>query len=231
MRGEGLIKGLIFDFDGTILDTETPEYLAWQAVFAAHGTELPLAVWGRAIGTAAALDPHAYLEERCGRPVDRAAVDADRHARYRELMAAETVRPGVTEYLAAAGDLGLRLGLASSSSRPWVEGYLADLGLLGRFETIRTSEDVARVKPDPALYRRVLADLGLVPAEAIAVEDSPNGARAARAAGLFCLAVPTPVTRALAFDAVDLRLESLADLPLAAVMARAAGLARDGPGM
>jgi beta-phosphoglucomutase-like phosphatase (HAD superfamily) len=127
----------------------------------------------------------------------------------------------VTDFIDRAGELGMPVGVASSSSRQWVETHLARLGLLDRFDVVRCSDDVDRVKPDPALYLSVCAALGADTDESIAVEDSPHGIRAAKAAGLFCISVPNALTRSLCMDAADLVLVSLASITLDEVIERA----------
>jgi HAD superfamily hydrolase (TIGR01509 family) len=209
------LRGLIFDFDGLILDTESPEFTCWRDIFIEHGCVLSLEEWAVCIGTADVFDPCARLEALFGRPVDRDAVRADRRRRSDALIAAQVPLPGVVERITEATGLGMRLGVASSSSRAWVEGHLTRLGLSSHFECIRCSDHVERVKPDPALYRITLDGLGLRPDEAIAFEDSPNGILAAKRAGLFCVAIPNAATRELRLDAADLLLDSLAAVSLA----------------
>lgn len=214
-------KAIIFDFDGLILDTETAEYRSFNDLYRQHGAELTIEVWGQWIGTdAAAFDPYAYLAESAGVAVDREAARAFRRARYDELMAHERARPGVEDYLRAGRRLGLGIGLASSSSRAWVEGYLRQLGLESWFDCIRVRDDVAKVKPDPELYLKAVEALGVAPEEAVAFEDSPNGALAAKRAGLKCVIVPNELTSRLTFGEHDLRLSSMADMPLEEVLAR-----------
>jgi HAD superfamily hydrolase (TIGR01509 family) len=226
-----VIRALVFDFDGLILDTESAEFRCWQEIYEAHGGRLDLATWAACIGTAPdAFDPEAHLARQIGRALDLAAVRARKAARLDALVAAETVRPGIVEYLDGARAHGLALGVASSSGRAWVTGHLARLGLRDRFDTIRCAEDVARVKPDPALYLRAVADLGVAPAAAVALEDSPNGVLAAKRAGLRCVAVPNPLTAALRLDAADLTVPSLAALPLESLLRRL-GAGDDGRGM
>jgi HAD superfamily hydrolase (TIGR01509 family) len=214
------VKLLVFDFDGLILDTEAPVYDAWQEIYGEHGVELAFEKWAECIGTADTFDPCVDLQAMLGRALDAAALEHRHRARTEVLIAAQAVLPGVLEYVEEADRMGLALGVASSSSRRWVEGHLARLGLRDRFHVIRCSDDVPRVKPDPALYRAVLDATGVRPEEALALEDSPNGVLAAKRAGLTCVAVPNPITARLDLGAADLRLVSLADVSLPALLTR-----------
>jgi HAD superfamily hydrolase (TIGR01509 family) len=218
-----MTRALFFDFDGLILDTEVPEYRAWQEVYATHGVELPRAEWTAIIGVrVGTFDPYARLEELVGHPVDRAAVRATRRARFEELMAAQTVLPGVTAYLDDAVRLGLRVAVVSSSSRQWITRYLAQVGLADRFEAILCADDVADVKPSPELYLKALATVGVTCDAAVALEDSPNGIAAAVAAGIRCVAVPNGMTADLDLSAAHLRILSLAEVRLEEVLERVA---------
>jgi HAD superfamily hydrolase (TIGR01509 family) len=214
------IRALIFDFDGLILDTELPEFRSWEEVYAAHGCALAFDDWAACIGTAdLVFSPYDDLEAKLGRPLDRAAIRAARRARWDELILAEAALPGVVGYIDDARAMGLRLAVASSSTREWVVGHLTRLGLIDAFDCVKCSDDVERTKPDPALYRAALAALGLRPEEAIVFEDSPNGVLAAKRAGLYCVAIPNALTGRLPLDHADRRLVSLADLPLATLLA------------
>ena len=209
------IKGLVFDFDGLILDTETPEYIIWQEIYGSYGTEMPITEWGKALGASlGAFDPTHHLEELTGRKIDRDQMLTDYRQRSNVLIAQQKPLPGVTDYLHTAHQLKLKLAVASSSPNTWVTGHLSRLELIHHFDAVRTSEDVVAIKPAPYLYQAALKALGLRPEEAIAFEDSPNGIIAAQAAGLFCVAVPNPVSRLLDVTHADLVLNSLADLPL-----------------
>jgi HAD superfamily hydrolase (TIGR01509 family) len=224
-----LIEAVVFDFDGLVFDSETHEYETVLELFAEHGAELPLEVWGRCVGREPGFfDPYAYLAERTGAAVDREALEARRRGAFHARVAASGPIPGVEEALRAAKALGLRIGLASSSSREWVEPQLKRLGLWHYFECVRTREDVERAKPDPELYRSVLRCLGVEPRRAVAFEDSPNGALAAVRAGMYCVVVPNPVTATLAFGEHHLRLESLMQAELADLLARIEAGAVDG---
>lgn len=210
-----MIRALIFDFDGLILDTETPELVAWQETFVRHGTELTLETWvdcvGRPPGT---FDPCLHLEELLGRRIDRDVTRTETRSRARELVSQEQVRPGVSEWLDQGSELELRLGVASSSSRRWVETHLERLGLLARFETLVCFEDVERHKPDPEPYRTMVERFSVRPEEAVAVEDSSHGLQSARSAGLWCVAVPNRVTHESVRELGHIRLQSLAEVSL-----------------
>ena len=210
-----MIKAIIFDFDGLILDTETPDYLSWKAVYESFDCELPLQTWQDNIGSVNFFDPFSHLEELWGRPIDKTAVEAQRKHFDRELMAQQTILPGVQSYLAEAQQMGLKIGLASSSPHAWVDGYLEKLGLVSWFEVVCCRDDVGDVgKPDPAVYLSALAGLGVAAEYGLALEDSPNGALAAKRAGMYCVAIPNQMTRGLTFREVDYCLNSLADMPL-----------------
>ncbi len=216
-----MMKALIFDFDGLILDTEVPEYQSWEEVYQTYGCVLPLEKWLECIGTADAFNPYEYLEEQLGRSIDRVEVRLQRRPRFAELMADQKVLPGVEAYITTAKDLGLKLGVASSSPREWVVGHLSNLGLEKHFDAICCGDEVTETKPNPALYLNVLQALEIQGHEAIALEDSPNGILAAKRAGIFCIAIPNALTRQLSLSLADFQMGSLADLPLEQILQRA----------
>jgi HAD superfamily hydrolase (TIGR01509 family) len=209
------IKALIFDFDGLILETETPIFQSWQELYHAYGCEIPMETWAKIIGAAEYdFDPFDELERQLGRSVDRQAEAPVRRQRELDLILSQPVLPGVRETLQAAHRRGLPCAVASSSSCDWVEGHLKRLGMYDDFVFIKTIEDVARSKPAPDLFLAALNDLQVHPQEAIVFEDSPNGILAAKRAGIFCVTVPNGLTAGLSLDLADMRLNSLADLPL-----------------
>jgi HAD superfamily hydrolase (TIGR01509 family) len=170
-------------------------------------------------------DPYAHLEQQLGRPVDRAAVRTKRRARFAELMASQSLLPGVRDYISKAKELGLKLGLASNASRSWVIGYIASFEIGAYFDSLVCADDVERTKPDPALYLVTLQALGVGASETVAFEDSPNGILAAKRAGVFCVAVPNALTRHLSLDLADLRLSSMSDLALEELLLQISGRA------
>jgi HAD superfamily hydrolase (TIGR01509 family) len=216
------IKALIFDFDGLIIDSESPEFQVWRDVFAEHGRELELDFWSDLVGRPPNhFDLYAYFHEHVNPTIDIEQFRMQRRARVVALTEQQPVLPGVHDYLREAAETGLRIGLASSSSGSHVRGHLARLELLHYFHATKCFEDTSAHKPDPTPYLAVLDELGVMPAEAIAFEDSPNGVTSAQAAGIFCVAVPNPITQQLSLDHADHRMESLAAEPLAELLRRA----------
>lgn len=215
-----MIQALIFDFDGLIIDSETADYLSWRETYADFGVDLPRAAWDVGIGGVDLFNPYLFLEEQLGRPIDRGTVKTIRRQRDDEIMAQLPVMDGVVAYLDEARAMGLRLAIASSSNHGWVDPLLARLGLTERFEAVLCRDDVGNVaKPDPAVYQAALAALAIGSETAVALEDSPNGATAALAAGLTTVIVPGPMTRGLPFPAAHYRLNSLTEMSLADLLA------------
>lgn len=209
------IRAIIFDFDGLIVDTETPWFHAYREMFEELGATLPLVEWAKCIGTQnGEFNPIDYLEQQISMTIDRGQFERQTALKHTALVKTMDIRPGVVDYLQSAQRLGLRIGLASSSSRSWVEAYLKKYELYSYFEVIRTQDDVAKVKPDPELYLQALEHLGVKPTEAIVFEDSLNGLRAAKAAGIYCVIVPNEVTSELEFVHHDLRLASMEHMSL-----------------
>ncbi|MEY2432240.1 MAG: hypothetical protein QOC92_1965 [Acidimicrobiaceae bacterium] len=211
-----MLRGFVFDFDGLICDTETSSYETAREIYAEHGVELTVAQWQSRIGTHGR---HwlADLESAVGLLSDRDALTERRRSAHHERLLAEEALPGVADFTARAVDAGLVLAVASSSTVGWVTEHLDRLGLLDRFSAISTSEDGVPAKPEPEVYRRALDTIGVDASEAAAFEDSPNGVAAAKAAGLFCVAVPNRMTSGLDLSAADMVVPSFLELDLHAL--------------
>jgi HAD superfamily hydrolase (TIGR01509 family) len=215
-----VIRAVVFDFDGLILDTEEPIYRSWLEVYEAHGESLPFERWVQTVGsTTADFHPQHHLEERLGRPLSQDVIDR-RIGRRTELILAQQLLPGIVEHLDAARSLGLKVGVASSSTRDWVRGHLDRLGILDRFECVRCRDNVSNAKPAPDLYIAVLDCLGVSPSEALAIEDSPNGVIAAKRAGMRCVAIPNNITASLDLSHADLVLRALSEVTLPELLQR-----------
>jgi len=215
------IKALVFDFDGLILETETPAYETWSEIYREHGHELPRERWVENIGASTwPFDALEHLASLVTTPFDRAAVKARREGRKTEILAALETMAGVRDYLRDARRLGLKVGVASSASEAYVCGHLERLAVREEIDAVVCREQVARGKPFPDLYLRAVEDLGVAAGEAVAFEDSPNGIAAAKAAGMRCVAVPNAITATLDLSGADLRLDSLGTASLEELLAR-----------
>jgi HAD superfamily hydrolase (TIGR01509 family) len=214
-----MIRALLFDFDGLLVDTEGPSFAAWAGVYREHGHELTLDTWSAAIGTLDGFDPFADLEGRLGRALDRDTVTARRKELEYAASDLEELRDGVAEYLHEAERLGLARAIVSSSSEEWIDRHLERLDLRQGWSCIVAANgDASLAKPRPTLYLAALERLGVTAGDAIAFEDSPNGITAAKAAGIYCVAVPNPTTVALDVTHADLVLRSLEEMPLAELL-------------
>lgn len=209
-----LVDAVVFDFDGVVLDSEEPEFLAWQAIWAEHGQELDLVRWSECIGTGqelATFDPYAELARLTPLSHSREQLKGRSRALAAEALAGRPPLAGVQRWLDEAGRAGLSVAMASSSSRGWVVGHLERLGLAHRFPVVACYDDCGAKKPDPASYLLACRTLGVAPGRALAVEDSRNGMLAAKAAGLLCVVVPNAMTAHMDFSEADLVLTSLED--------------------
>jgi HAD superfamily hydrolase (TIGR01509 family) len=214
------VKAVLFDFDGTLVDTEGPAFRAWQEIYADHGHELALERWVECVGTIGGFDPLEHLGS-LGGEIDREVIHGRRVRRRDALTELELLRAGVPEYLEQARRLGISVGIVTSGPSEWVAGHLARLGEADGWECIVCADrDASAAKPAPTLYLRALGVLGIAASEAVAIEDSPNGIRAAKGAGIFCVAVPNPVTASLDLSAADLVVDSLLELPLDGLISR-----------
>ncbi|NOH01132.1 MAG: HAD family phosphatase [Chloroflexi bacterium] len=212
-----MLRALIFDFDGLILDTETPEVLVWQSIYRDHGFELPVHEWEKTIGgygisTFDAAEHLAHLSQGRLDPVSS-------RLRYRKeadaLIHASPVMPGVMEIIHTAKAQGLKVAIGSSSPHSWVDAHAQRLGIFHLFDHIVCQDDVppGRTKPHPDIFLKALEKLQVRNTEAVVFEDSPNGVLAAKRAGIFVVAVPNPLTARMNVSG-DITVSSLAELSL-----------------
>ena len=211
-----MLKALIFDFDGLILDTETPEYIALNEVYEELGHKLPIATYGRVVGGQYnhEYEPVEHLQELAGKPLDTVSFWQRINQRRIEMIEQNPILPGVEKLILDGKARGLKLAVASSSSHEWVEGHLKRLNLFQYFDVIRCKEDVLKVKPEPDLFLAALGELGVRADEAVIFEDSLNGIIAAGRAGIRVVVVPNPVTMHTNIKGETLRIGSLAELSL-----------------
>jgi HAD superfamily hydrolase (TIGR01509 family) len=212
------IKSLIFDFDGLIFDTETPEIDVWEAIYGEYGFKFPLDLYVQTVGGwgVSTFDAADYLHQLANDSLDVEALRLRHRDESIRRFSEQPILGGVQDYLTGARRLNLQLAIASSSKHAWVEPHLTRLGLIHYFDKIICGDDVppGRTKPNPDIYLKVLDELKIDAAEAIVFEDSPNGVKAAHTAGIYVVAVPNPTTALMRIEGADLTLKSLSNLAL-----------------
>jgi putative hydrolase of the HAD superfamily len=201
-------RAIIFDFDGLIVDTETVIYESWNEVYYNHGESLELETYKQCVGSDfGQFNPETELEQRTGKTFDWPTINTGREELIRQRLATQDARPGVREFIENARAKGLKLAVASSSSRTWVAGWLEKLDILKHFGVLRNRDDVERIKPHPDLFLAAAEALDIPPGDSLVMEDSENGLRAAKAAGMPCVIVTNPVTAGGQFNGALLEAE------------------------
>jgi putative hydrolase of the HAD superfamily len=207
-----MLRALIFDFDGLLVDTETVLIDAWVQIHAEDSITVDGNVLHHIVGHTDVVHDYwsAYAPE-----INRVTLEERYRSAARALTLAAPPLPGALALLNAARTAGLRIGLASNSTHAHVEGHLAHRGMLQLFDFIACRDDVTVGKPEPDVYLAALRGLGVNATEAIAFEDSVPGHVAAHRAGLRVVVVPNPSTTHCDFSHAWTKVPSLAHLSLA----------------
>ena len=208
------ISAVLFDFDGVLVDTEWAIYQAWKRTFEAHGQHLPLEIYTRCIGTDFnTWSPKVHLEDLTGKSFDWHDLDARRQEMILKELDHEGPMHGVVSSLQQLGIAGVPTAVVSSSSHHWVDGWLEKLGLDGCFTTTVCRGDAPRIKPAPDLFLEASHRIGIPADQCLVIEDSLNGLKAAKEAGMTTWIIPNRVTECLDFSAADGRFRSMAECP------------------
>jgi HAD superfamily hydrolase (TIGR01509 family) len=212
-----MLKALIFDFDGLILDTETPEVLVWQSIYKDHGFELPMDEWKKTVGGygISTFDAAEHLALLSSGRLDPVSSKARYRTETEAIIHASPILPGVLEIIQEAKQVGLKVAIGSSSEHAWVDTHAKRLNIFHYFDFITCRDDVepGRTKPHPDIYLKSLERLQIQNHEAVVFEDSVNGVEAARRAGIFVVAVPNELTAQMGV-AGDLTVSSITELSL-----------------
>lgn len=212
-----MLRALIFDFDGLIIDTETPIIDAYEEVHRLHAVPFDRELLAQHIGHAEySFDPWVAF----GSGADTEALETERRRINLAKTLTQPLLPGVVETIKEAKGLGLALGIASNSSHSWVEPHLHRLGLHPYFSQFSCRGDTPSPKPEPDIYRHAVNGLGLRSSEAAALEDSATGVKAAQRAGLFTIAIPNHSTSRHDFKEASLVLGTMAELSLRELLLR-----------
>lgn len=210
MNNKPIIKAFIFDFDGLILDTETPGYNSWKCIFKNLGYNLKFEDWAPKIGNPLYDTENKILLKLQKNPVEIEQIKIKRNTIYENLLEKQSLRPGILKLLENAEKLNLKIGIASSSDKNWITKHLINYNILDKFLIIISRDDVSNIKPAPEIYLKALKELKVDnPKEALAFEDSPIGILAAKSAGMKCVALPNNLTKNLDLKAADMILENL----------------------
>jgi HAD superfamily hydrolase (TIGR01509 family) len=212
-----MLKALIFDFDGLILDTETPEALVWQSIYNEHGFELPVDEWEKTIGGygISTFDAAEHLALVSHGRLDTVYSRVRHQKEFDKIIHTSLVLPGVISMIEQAKENGLQVAIGSSAPHSWVDSHAKRLGIFHYFDRIICQDDVppGRTKPNPDIFLKVLDQLKVTKDAAVVFEDSPNGVLAARRAGIFVVAVPNALTSKMGVTG-DITIPSLAELSL-----------------
>jgi HAD superfamily hydrolase (TIGR01509 family) len=220
-----VIGAVIFDFDGVVLDSETPEFESHRRMYERCGVPLGADEWCEKIGVYVEGEDRAWFERLCARsrraPAE-ADYDAERRRLFQELLSAEPM-PGIRELLLALRDAGIPTAIASTAPARWVLPAADRIGIVSLFRAIVTCDDVTRRKPAPDVYLEAARRLGARPDRSIAIEDSGPGIAAARAAGMRTVAIPHWLTERHDLSAADLRVAHAGELSIARLSALLSG--------
>lgn len=208
------IQGLVFDFDGLILDTETPDLKAWLSIYEKYGQKFDFISYSKAIGAIYGFTQPAEILAGLVPGLDKTDIFNQWVTLEKQLLDTQNLSPGVETILRDAVELNLNLAIASSSTSDWVINYLEKFNIREYFTSINTVDLTGIPKPDPALYILALSSMRLQPFEVIAFEDSPNGIKAAKAAGIYCVVIPNPTTSLLDLSEGDMVVNSLEEIQL-----------------
>ncbi|MQY07093.1 HAD family hydrolase [Actinomadura macrotermitis] len=185
---------VVFDLDGTLIDTEPRNRMMWARLFAAHGVPCDDALLSSFTGRRGREALADTLHLFPGRTVEELFHQAVSYENDPDLPAVRPVH-GSVPLVRALHEAGTPLAVVTSGVRPYAEGLLATLGVADLMKVVVTADDVLVGKPDPEGFLAAAARLGLPAADMVAFEDAPAGVAAVKAAGMTCIAVTTTQSR------------------------------------
>jgi HAD superfamily hydrolase (TIGR01509 family) len=197
------LKALVFDLDGTLVDSDPHHFAAYRAIAARYGVAVDAAFFAKHISGHTNAEACVAMFPRMT-PDEHRTIAAEKEVNFRAALATATALPGVRALFDWAAAKGLRTGLVTNAPPANVDHMLAVIGLAGRFDTIVLGETLARGKPDPLPYVTALERLDIAAGEAVAFEDAVPGVVSAVAAGIATVGITA--SRADALTAAGARL-------------------------
>jgi HAD superfamily hydrolase (TIGR01509 family) len=207
---------VVFDFDGVVIDSETPEFESHRRIYERCGVVLSVEEWCDQIGVYVEGKEERWFSalcERSPRPMDQTMYQAEKRRIFQELIPREPMR-GVRELLAELAAADVPAAVASTSPAQWVVAAADRIGVRCLFRAIVSGDEVRRRKPAPDVYLEAARRLGVNPTRAIAIEDSAPGIAAAHAAGMKTVAIPHWLTERHDLNSADLRVAHAGELSL-----------------
>lgn len=209
-----VVKAVIFDMDGVIIDSEPVQMKAINQVMAQWGIQLEEKDFIPMIGRRLA-DDYDYLKHNFGVPVGIQEFMGQKNKAYQGLMINEAVEmPGLTPLLKRLKSAGILIGIASGSCRADIQMIVKTLKIESYFQTLTSGDDVVHGKPHPEIYQLAASRLKVPVEECIAIEDTSYGVQSSKEAGMKCVAFPHPYTRHQDFSRADISVASLNEISL-----------------
>ncbi len=204
-----MIRAVLFDMDGLMIDSEPLAKQAWQQTAASYGRTIDEAMFGKMLGLRQA-ECSRLVREWLALPAPPEELARQRNARFMEMLPGRLrVMPGLFELLDWLKAQGMPRAVVTSGLPGYVNTVLRELAIESDFDAVVTGQDVPHGKPAPDCYLLGAERLNLPPDGCLVLEDAPNGIAAAKAAGMMCWAVPNEHTRALDLSAADQAMPSL----------------------
>jgi len=199
MPGPGrAVRAILFDHDGTLVDSETAHYQMWVEILRPHGIAFTLDEYvAHHVGVPTPGNAARIISDYPSLPLTAADLVSAKQAATRQFVANEAfpLMPGARETLRYFVAQGVQTAIVSGSAAPVVATTVSSHGLEHLISAVVSGHDVRENKPAPDCYQLAMEKLGVDPAECIAVEDTESGLAAAVAAGITCIAVSSPMTK------------------------------------